>query len=212
MNTKSSAYYQREFRRRLREQGLVKKEVWIRPENASQLAAFEKQLREPNDTLLQSGAQYMSNTSPTQTTIWTTETLKSALLNEDLFSSKQATIELIEGVEQSLHIVMHEFGDLPIFLTVSGDQIIAESLLWSASDVNNTAEFNEMILKTHKYFPLSTVCIDKAIDGNDYYFMFGALSASSIIQNIVLEIEALADNVIQATEAYSDFITISKQA
>jgi hypothetical protein len=41
MQKKSSAHYQREYRNRLREQGLVKKEVWILPENARRLAMFE---------------------------------------------------------------------------------------------------------------------------------------------------------------------------
>ena len=39
--------------------------------------------------------------------------------------------------------------------------------------------------------------------------MFGALSASSILPNVVLEIETLADNVIKATEAYEDFLKAS---
>ena len=36
--------------------------------------------------------------------------------------------------------------------------------------------------------------------------MFGALSASSVLSNVVQEIEMLADNVIKATEAYEGFL------
>ena len=209
MNTKSSAHYQREFRRRLREQGLVKKEVWIRPEHATKLAAIEKQLRELNDTSANLGDTFMTQS----VTTWTTETLYNELTAQLLFTSEQASIELIDGIEPSMHIQMHEFGDLPVFLTVSGDQIIAESLLWAVEDIANSAKFNEVLLKTHKYFPLSTICIDKATNGKHYYYMFGALSASSIIENIVFEVETLAGNVIQATEAYGEFINIaSKEA
>lgn len=42
--------------------------------------------------------------------------------------------------------------------------------------------------------------------------MFGALSATSVLPNIVFEIETLASNVIQATEAYSNFLTTPLQA
>ena len=45
MKAKSSAHYQREYRKRLREQGLVKKEVWILPEHTKRLAVYEKSLR-----------------------------------------------------------------------------------------------------------------------------------------------------------------------
>jgi uncharacterized protein YjfI (DUF2170 family) len=102
-------------------------------------------------------------------------------------------------------MVMYEYGDLPIFLTVSGEQIVVESMLWSASEVKDLVLFNETVLRTHKYFPLSNISLDK-LDGDDCYHMFGALSSASSLQNIIFEIEILASNVIQATEAYADFL------
>lgn len=206
MKAKSSAYYQREFRRRLREQGLVKKEVWIRPENAKALAVMEKQLREVIKTPTR-GPITMNN----QTHTWTTHRLFEALGETELFTSNQASIELVDGVDPSLYIVMHDFGDLPIFLTVSGDQIIAESVLWPVSEVKNTAEFNEMVLRTHKYYPLSTISLERTPGGQDYYYMFGALSSTSILPNILFEIEMLAANVIQVTEAYDTLLKVSAE-
>lgn len=52
MDNKSSAHYQRLYRQRLREQGLVKKEVWILPEHAPLLVAFERKLRQPQSSTL----------------------------------------------------------------------------------------------------------------------------------------------------------------
>lgn len=208
MKAKSSAHYQREFRRRLREQGLVKKEVWILPEHAKQLSVVEKQLRMPGEVPLFSGENNMTQAVER----WTTHSLYEELLEVELFASQQASIELIEGVDPSIHIVMKEYGDLPIFLTVSGEQIIVESVLWSVNEVKDINAFNEMVLRTHKYFPLSTISLDRLNHGEDYYHMFGALSASSILPNIVFEIEVLANNVIQATEAYSEHLTISVAA
>lgn len=197
MKAKSSAHYQREFRKRLREMGLVKKEVWIRPEFAKQLQAIEKQLREPgaNPT---AGAMDMEE----RVKSWSTAELYDALAGAGL----NAEAEFIDGVEPAIHLTMNDYGDLPVFLTVVGDQIIAESVLWSVSDVRDVAAFNEMVLRTHKYFPLSTVSLDNLGDEGDYYHMFGALSATSSLANIVFEIEVLASNVIQATEAYSEHL------
>lgn len=213
MKAKSSAHYQREFRRRLREQGLVKKEVWILPENAGQLAAFEKLLRDKYDARagtknsLEKGEQDM--TEPRR---WTTTSLYEALKGEDLFASNRASTELIGGVESSIHIVMHEYGDLPLFLTVAGDQLIVEAVLWSIEEVSDLVQFNDAVLRTHKYFPLSTISLDTLGDGKDYYHMFGALSAASIMPNVIFEIEMLAANVIQATEAYSDLLKTAIEA
>jgi uncharacterized protein YjfI (DUF2170 family) len=107
-----------------------------------------------------------------------------------------------------LHIVMADCGDLPVFLTVSGEQIIVESVLWSINEVVDVAGFNDAVLRTHKYFPLSTISLDTLGDDGDYYHMFGALSSTSILHNVVFEIEALANNVLQATEAYREFLSI----
>ena len=136
---------------------------------------------------------------------WVTTSLYEALGSADLFTSGRADLELIEGVSPALHIVMNEYGDLPIFLTVSGEQIVVESMLWSVSEVNNPSLFNETVLRTHKYFPLSNISLDK-MDGDDCYHMYGALSSASSLHDVILEIEMLASNVIQATEAYSEFL------
>ena len=143
---------------------------------------------------------------------WTTDSLYEALLDEDLFASGKASIEVIAGVDPSLHMVMHEYGDLPLFMTVAGDQIIVEAILWSTAEVTDLDRFNDAVLRTHKYFPLSTISLDTLGDGKDYYHMFGALSSASILPNVVFEIETLAANVIQATEAYSDMLENAKEA
>lgn len=207
MQTKSSAHYQREYRKRLREQGLVKKEVWILPEHARQLALYEMELRVA--ALAERSSQSMQvkgeNSMADVFNRWTTISLYEALADAELFSAKRAELELIDGVSPALHVVMNEYGDLPIFLTVSGEQIVVEAILWSSKDVKDVAKFNETILRTHKYFPLSNISLDK-LDGDDCYQMFGSLSSSSSLQNIIFEIEVLASNVIQATEAYADFL------
>ena len=208
MNTKSSAHYQREYRKRLRQQGLVKKEVWIRPEHSEQLAAVEKSLRSADpDSQVPGGTTMSENTSA-----WTTMSLYEALKSEEPFTGGNASIRLIDGIEPSLELEMHEYGDLPVFITVYGEQIIAEAVLWPQEDVKDPAEFNDTVLRTHKYFPLSTISLDSLREGGAYYQMFGALSATSRLHSVLYEIETLARNVIQATEAYSGFLSVEVSA
>ena len=199
---KTSADYQREFRRRLREQGLVKKEIWIKPEHSLKLRTIEQTLRSADSIV---DAELIDTTTHSRT-LWTTSTLFTELQNTELITSAQASVQLIDGIDPALQIVMHEYGDLPIFLSVSGEQIIVESVLWPISDVINPAEFNEAILRTHKYFPLSTISLDQRADGVDEYHVFGALSSASILSSIVFEIEMLASNVIKMAEAYREYL------
>jgi len=208
MNTKSSAHYQREYRKRLREQGLVKKEVWIRPEHAKRLSQLEKTLRSADAPSQVPGGHTMIDKTPA----WTTMTLYETLRAEELFKDGHASIKLIDGIEPTLELEMHEYGDLPVFITVFGEQIIAEAVLWPVNAVTDAAEFNDTVLRTHKYFPLSTISLDTLPDGMAYYQMFGSLSATSRLHNVLSEVETLARNVIQATEAYSEFLVTEVEA
>ncbi len=198
MVVKTSAHYQREYRRRLREKGLIKKEIWIRPENSDKARELEKALRSGDRDV---SGQSMRMTRPK----WLTPALFSALSKAPFVKSNRAAVELIEGVDPTIHVVMHEYGDLPLFVTVAGDQVIVEAVLWPTSDVKDSAAFNETVLRTHKLFPLSTVSLGKRAS-DDYYLMFGSLSANSDLSDIVYEIEVLASNVIHATEAYADML------
>jgi uncharacterized protein YjfI (DUF2170 family) len=233
VNTKSSAHYQREYRKRLRDQGLVKKEVWVLPAYARTLSELEKLLRDDKglDSAGSDLTAYVINKLVSNSVskpfdqrregvismaehgkVWTTVSLFEELSKTDFVSSEQVMIELIDGADPTIHLIMGDFGDLPVFLSVSGEQIIVEAVLWSIDEVNDRHRFNETVLRTHKYFPLSTISLDSVGSSGDYYYMFGALSSTSSIQNVLFEIEVLASNVIQATEAYSEFLTISVEA
>ena len=124
----------------------------------------------------------------------------------ELFTRGDAGIELIEGAEPSLHVTMREYGDLPLFVALHGEQIIVEALLWPQSDVRDVAAFNEEVLLSRQLFPLSSIGLETLPGGERCYTMFGALSATSILSNVVYEIETLASNVIRATEAYEGYL------
>ena len=198
---KNAAHYQRLFRARMREQGLVKKEVWILPEHADHLRNIERALRLTHTEHV-SGSNIMTQTQD----IWTIQSLHKALADHSLFTGGNASIHLVEGTEPCLEIVMAEFGDLPIYLTVSGEQIIADAVLWPLSMVKDSNTLNDEVLRTHKLFPLSTISLDRFPDGTDYYTIFGALSSASLLQSVIQEIETLAANAIKATEAYGNHL------
>ena len=196
MERKTSAYYQRRHRERLREMGLVKKELWILPEFADELAAVERRMRQPRGSV-----PTQKEIGMNEPKVWTATALHEALSATDSVRNGAVSVELLDGAEPSLHMVMHDYGDLPVFLAVVGEQIIVEALMWPVSQVKDAVAFNEEVLRTHKLFPLSTIGIE-VIDGDPVYIMFGALDAHSSLSNVVFEIDTLADNVISVTEAF----------
>lgn len=201
MVTKTSAHYQRLFRQRMRDQGLVKKEVWVRPEHAQVLSMVEKKLRESSQVDFEEG-ELMSDMSPH----WTTETLHQALKAQPSLKQEGIELNLFEGVEPVLGIIMKSYGDLPLFLTVAGEQILVDAWLWPLDNVRDPAEFNDAVLRSHKLFPLSTLSLDTLETGESYYILFGALSSQSKLESILIEIETLARNVMQVTEAYAPYL------
>ncbi len=94
---------------------------------------------------------------------------------------------------------------LDAYVAVSGVQIIVESILFAKNQVNDEKGLNEEILKTHQLFPLTTVCI-RAVDDEEYYVAFGALSSQSKEESITLEVQSLFDNVSGFLDAYEAFI------
>lgn len=207
--TKSSAFYQQQYRQRLREQGFIKKEVWILPEHTADLLEVEKQLRVSMvDQLDKNNHKQQENNAMKKQVVWSVSDLYKELTNTELFGQGSASIELIDGVDACLHIVMHEYGDLPLYLSVSNQQIVVEALLWPVNIVKNQDQFNQEILYSRKLFPLSTIAIEKGGDGELNYIMYGALSAASLVSSIIYELEMLSDNVIKATEAYQDQLNI----
>jgi uncharacterized protein YjfI (DUF2170 family) len=225
MERRTSAFYQRRHRDRLREQGLLKKELWVLPEYADELAAIERQMRRPRSETARSGRQTGEPTMGESqiagtpmagsrlsaalnaaalhaaAPMWTASGLCAAIAASEPVREGLMAVELIEGAEPGLYMTMHDYGDLPLFMAVIGRQIVVEALLWPVSQVRDAARFNEALLRTHKLFPLSTLGIE-TLDGDPVYIMFGALSASSSLADVLFEIETLADNVIRATEAY----------
>lgn len=133
---------------------------------------------------------------------WTTKTLYEALVDSAPSKEDSIVVEMVEGADPGILVIMTEFGDLPLLMSVSGSQILVDTLLWPVEDVADPAAFNDLILRTHKLLPLSTFGIRRAHEGKDYYEMFGSLSAGSILESILFEIETLADNAMQAADAY----------
>ncbi len=126
---------------------------------------------------------------------WTLETINELL-------SKQA--EWTVSVESDCLLITND-EEIEVFLTLCGEQIIAESLLASVSQVKNSAAFNDEILRTHKLFPLTTMGI-VTINSVEYYAAFGALSSQSKSESIVLEVDFLFQNVVGMLDAYEKFI------
>ena len=102
--------------------------------------------------------------------------------------------------EEGCLLIANQDG-IDAWLAISGEQILVESLLFSSTQVADKAALDHEILSTHMVFPLTTVGIS-TINGEEYYTAFGALSAHSKAESIIIKVETLFQNVASFLDAY----------
>jgi len=134
----------------------------------------------------------MDNMTP-----WNARSLKAALEKAPDLTPGELTARIVEGAEPILLVVMHEFGDLEIFVSAGEQQIAASALLWPCDEQEDRPAFNEFLLKHQKMVPLSNFGIS-TVGGRDYYELFGELATTSPLDTVVIELRALAENAIAA--------------
>jgi uncharacterized protein YjfI (DUF2170 family) len=143
----------------------------------------------------------------TETTPWTARNLKTALESAPQLAEGELTARIMEGAEPILLVVMHEFGDLEIFVSAGEQQIAASALLWPVDEQEDRHAFNEFLLKAQKIVPLSNFGISTVGD-RDFYELFGELATTTPLDTIVIELRTLAENAIgAASELRSAFST-----
>jgi hypothetical protein len=203
--TKDSNRRRQQARReKLRAEGLVMREVWICPEHAPVLLKVEKLLRKPNAHPLIHALKGVS-TAMTDGPV-TTQTLLPELQSGQLASAGRYTFSLVEGLEPVIQAVSHDYGDVNVYVAVTGEIAIAQATLFPVARVRDTARLNDRILRTEKLFDLANISIDAHPDGTEFYVIYGALRATSALTDIEYEIDTLARNAVDAAAAYREFV------
>jgi uncharacterized protein YjfI (DUF2170 family) len=206
----------RAWRKARREAGMVKLEFWV-PQAArddvkaavraivtdsSRAPALVPRRRSSQFQTFIPGADHQMDA--VIETPWTVPSIKTALDASTLLREGELTLRVLEGAEPVLLVTMHEYGDLPIYLSVGGAQIVVSVLLWPVSEQADPARFNEFLLKAQRVVPLSNFAIT-AIGGEDVYELMGELSCKTTLQTILIELRTLAENAIDATALRETF-------
>lgn len=195
----------REERRRL---GLVKLELWVPPTARADVEAAAKAII----TASSRGPALLTPPDPPHgsfqmdhviDTDWSVKSLAQALADTRLLRDGELTARVLEGAEPVLQIVMHEYGDLPIFLSTGAEQIVVSALLWPVDEQPDQAGFNVFLLKAQKLVPLSNFGIT-TVAGRDYYELFGEISCKTTLQTVIIELRTLAENAIRAASDLRD--------
>jgi uncharacterized protein YjfI (DUF2170 family) len=109
----------------------------------------------------------------------------------------------ISGEVDVLQITILGREELPVFVSVTEDQILCISYLWGSDEVktNSLAAMHESMLEMSIPMPLSS--FSKI---GDKYVIFGALSINSSFDDIEHELAVLSNNTLEVIDDMSDYL------
>ncbi|NMP15131.1 DUF2170 family protein [Thalassotalea sp. Y01] len=109
----------------------------------------------------------------------------------------------ISGDVDVLQITINGREELPVFLSVTEDQVLCITYLWGEDEVKveKRTEMLEAMLEMSIPMPLSS--FSKIADK---YVIFGALSISSAFADIEHELAVLSNNAIEVIDDMDEFL------
>ena len=109
----------------------------------------------------------------------------------------------ISGEVDVLQITVIDREELPIFVSVTDDQLLCITYLWGAEEVKSDRihEMHESMLEMNIPMPLSS--FSKI---GDKYVIFGALSINSTFEDIEHELGVVSNNAIEIIDDMSDYL------
>lgn len=109
----------------------------------------------------------------------------------------------ISGEVEVLQVNIVGREEIPVFVSVTDNQVLCISYLWGEDEVNQERrlEMLETMLELNIPMPLSSFA---KID--DKYVVYGALSVQSNMQEIEQELSVLSDNCLEVIDEMSSFL------
>jgi len=109
----------------------------------------------------------------------------------------------IDGDVDVLQINVVGREEIPVFLSITENQVLCVSYLWGASEVKDgqLANMHTSMLEMNIPMPLSSFA-----KIGDKYAIFGALSINSTFSDIEQEISTLSNNALEIIEDMNEFL------
>jgi hypothetical protein len=109
----------------------------------------------------------------------------------------------ISGDVDVLQVTVEGREEIPIFVSVTEDQILCISYLWGEDEVvdSKRADMYCAMLEMNIPMPLSSFA-----KVGDKYVVFGALSINSFMSDIEHELVVLSDNAIDVIDDMSEYL------
>lgn len=109
----------------------------------------------------------------------------------------------IDGDIDVLQVEIIGREEIPIFLSISDNQILCISYLWGEDEIKSELKANMMEAMLEMNIPMPLSSFAKV---EDKYVVFGALSINSSLEDIELEIVTLSDNSLEVISEMDTYL------
>ncbi|MGH0003703.1 DUF2170 family protein [Pseudovibrio ascidiaceicola] len=128
---------------------------------------------------------------------WTASRLLDALNTSADVSGNDMEFRASPQANNVFEVHVKGAGDVVLFVVVSEEQITTTTILWGRDEHEDPEAFEAMMLRSHRaLMPLSALSIGK-IDEREYHELFGTMSSSSPLSEILNEFRAISENAIE---------------
>ena len=110
---------------------------------------------------------------------------------------------LINGEIDVLQVDVVGREEIPVFISISDNQILCIAYLWDESEIKEGQKANMMETMLELNIPMPLSAFAKV---EDKYVVFGALSINSSLEDIELEVVTLSDNSLEVIGEMSSYL------
>lgn len=109
----------------------------------------------------------------------------------------------IDGEIDVLQVEIVGREEIPIFVSISDNQILCISYLWGENEIKTELRANMMEAMLEMNIPMPLSSFAKV---EDKYVVFGALSINSSLSDIELELATLSDNSLEVISEMDSYL------
>jgi len=109
----------------------------------------------------------------------------------------------INGEIDVLQVEIIGREEIPIFISISDNQILCIAYLWGENEIKSELKGNMMEAMLEMNIPMPLSAFAKV---EDKYVVFGALSVNSSLDDIELEIVTLSDNSLEVIDEMDSYL------
>jgi uncharacterized protein YjfI (DUF2170 family) len=198
--TSKGTQKQARFRQLQAEMGLKPLQVFVRDHDRPAVRQFVAALNRHHVQSVHSTKDYSL-----MTTNWSAQGLFDALAGEAASGTLEMHLTLAKGDDPTIEAVLPTFGDLPLQIAVTGEEIRVATHLCDSASITDHNAFNAACLRLNPTISLSNIGLVGGEKG-DSYVIYGQLSARSPLGTVLEEIEILGHNAIVAAAELRSFI------